>query len=263
MRLPQLLAGPILRRVEKDRVCLWLATSQKVQVEGQIFIVDKNEKNNKEMGTEGQFPLKCIGKSKKERTEIVQLGKQLFITLLFIYPLSEQFPLDSILFYDVTIGKKSLKNLGLLDHENGITYPDMALPNFFLPSKMCNLLHGSCRKPHGPGDDTLAKADNLISKSADNSAKRPAVLFLTGDQIYADDVAGPLIGILSRYGEALTGLQEDIPALGNPSILPVFSRNEALENANTGFTSGHSDNHLLTFAEFAAMYLMVWSDNKF
>ena len=67
----------------------------------------------------------------------------------------------------------------------------LLLPTFFLQGKRSplNLLYGSCRKLHGKGEDCLALADEIIASSVEDLNKRPSALFLTGDQIYADDVA--------------------------------------------------------------------------
>lgn len=92
--------------------------------------------------------------------------------------------------------------------------------------------------------------------------KRPAILFLTGDQIYADDVGLPLMPALMKLGQEITGWQESIPELENLADIPLSQRGKALEAANSGFTSGESENHLLTFGEYAAMYLAVWGGTE-
>lgn len=40
--LPLLLAGPILRRVEPNQVCIWIACSKNVSVQTEIFRVRVN-----------------------------------------------------------------------------------------------------------------------------------------------------------------------------------------------------------------------------
>ena len=57
------------------------------------------------------------------------------------------------------------------------------------------MFYGS--KLHGKGEDCLVIADKLIKDSVKDLNRRPSALFLTGDQIYADDVAGPLIRYLN------------------------------------------------------------------
>ncbi|WP_238534233.1 metallophosphoesterase family protein [Advenella kashmirensis] len=107
------------------------------------------------------------------------------------------------------------------------------------------------------------------------------MLMLCGDQIYADDVAGPmlaaihaLIDRLGLYGEYLDGaVVADSEALyAHPAgyyrredLLPAFKSNEALRERFFGgvekpiFTTTSAHNHLVTLAEVMAMYLLVWS----
>lgn len=101
----------------------------------------------------------------------------------------------------------------------------------------------------------------MINKTHDIPGERPALLLMTGDQVYADDVGGPLIRRLSELGRILTGWDETIPGMGRvPSRIPVYGRTNELKNTQSGFTSGSSDNHLMTFGEYAAMYLMAWNE---
>ena len=273
MTLPILLAGPILRRTEPGRVCIWLATSRPADVQARIFAPVGAEASR----TVSRDDLSPIGVSapRGERPETVQLGERLFVSLLCVKPSAGEFPLDSLLFYDVVLNGKSLSELDLIGGESGITYPDMPLPCFFISDGMTHFLHGSCRKPHGlhldsgsPGGpleeerDALAVADEEVEKVVVDLENRPAALFLTGDQIYADDVAGPLLRLLSSYGEELTGWKEQMPAMArNPADIGLYGRTRALSDAGSGFTSKASENHLLTFGEFAAMYVLVWNDD--
>ena len=75
------------------------------------------------------------------------------------------------------------------------------------------ILHGSCRKLHADGEDCLAAADELIAASVEDVNKRPKALFLTGDQIYADDIASPLIQHVTKFGIELLGWEEQIHGL--------------------------------------------------
>lgn len=40
MTLPLLVAGPILRRAEPKAVCIWLATSARLDVRAEVFLED-------------------------------------------------------------------------------------------------------------------------------------------------------------------------------------------------------------------------------
>ncbi|MFY0568681.1 hypothetical protein ACN28E_33345 [Archangium lansingense] len=67
----------------------------------------------------------------------------------------------------------------------------------------CRVLHGSCRKPHGGSIDRLPTADALIGASLVDGSPRPHQLLLTGDQIYADDVADPMLALIHEVADAL------------------------------------------------------------
>lgn len=85
-----------------------------------------------------------------------------------------------------------------------LAYPPFILPSFALPPKDPNLLRliqGSCRMPHADGQDTFPILDDLIKDSALNAFARPHQLLLTGDQIYADDVADTLLLMLTDAGD--------------------------------------------------------------
>src|SRR5690606_22180287 len=106
-------------------------------------------------------------------------------------------------------------------------------------------------------------------------------LMLCGDQVYADDVAGPMLAMihaliqrLGLYGERLDGavVSDSAELYAHPAgyyrredLLPAFKSNEALRERFFGgvekpiFTTANAHNHLVTLAEVLAMYLLVWS----
>jgi hypothetical protein len=92
---------------------------------------------------------------------------------------------------------------------------------------------------------------------------RPHQLLLTGDQIYADDVADALLYMLIDAADTLLGWTETLPVTPSPpaSLDPGF---RGLQIYLAGFTSGISEplipmSHLVRFGEFLAMYLFTWS----
>jgi hypothetical protein len=112
----------------------------------------------------------------------------------------------------------------------------------------------------------------------------PSALILTGDQIYADDVGGPLLraihGLISRLGlpteslagGELQGLTDAAALYRHPagyyrreSLLPRHKHSYALREILFGgvekpiFTTDSAHNHLITLGEILAMYLLVWS----
>ena len=106
--------------------------------------------------------------------------------------------------------------------------------------------------------------DELIEQTASNALSRPHQLLMTGDQIYADDVAVSLLIMLTDAGAALLDWKELLPfptkhgGLKTPEQKPPFVRRKLL--ADIGLTSVDLDGHLLSLGEYLCMYLFVWSD---
>ncbi len=268
--LPLILLGPILRRAEEKQVCIWLACSKPVTIKADIYKFDDRMRN-----TQGPSQSNAIGSG---IAKSLQLGEHLHVALVIVNPIDPtgldevSFPTDDLLAYDIELidnesgTSTNLKELGLLNGENSIVYSNeyntiSSLPTFYLPGKdtPLNLLHGSCRKLHGKGEDCLAASDEIIRSSFNDLKRRPSILFLTGDQIYADDVAGALSHYLTQLGVSILGREEKINDIEkNLSEIPIGDR-QILVKKHAGFTSGNADNHLLSFGEFAAMYLLAWN----
>jgi hypothetical protein len=172
---------------------------------------------------------------------------------------------------------ETLSSQGLLEGAYALGYADGVLPSFAtLPAalKDLNLVHGSCRKPHGQGRDMLAVLDDFIAQDREHIHLRPHQLFLTGDQIYADDVNLCLLRTLTETGKMLLGWNEVMrdaygivefgltDAWDGPNWRRGGHRRAAFvgESGAVGYTSGERDGHLMFLAEFIAMYLMAWSE---
>jgi hypothetical protein len=130
-------------------------------------------------------------------------------------------------------------------------------------------VQASCRSAKQPGHDAMPWLDDILSETIDDPS-RPQQLFLTGDQIYADDVAAVHAAMLSDIGAELVG-EEQMPFADLPggadgpeffevtrrSVPPLRRRLPVRKIGRFSNLSGHS--HLLTRGEFAAMYLSAWS----
>ena len=289
-QLSILLAGPILRRVDTNQVCIWIACSRPVTLRAKVFRVADICNTESTKDTLDGKDSNIIGDG---TTESIKLGEHLHIGLVIARPIvtgmdseafqgtKSPFPTDELLAYDLEIAydlddlrrkeSKCLKELGLLDGKNTIVYgnhkqsgrtKEILLPTFFIRGKSSsplNLLYGSCRKLHGKGEDCLMIADDMIRNSLTDLAKRPSALFLVGDQIYADDVADDLINYLTRFGMKLAGYEEPINGLDiKLTDIPVGGRQQVVRK-HAKFTSENAGNHLLSFGEFAAMYLIAWN----
>jgi hypothetical protein len=232
---------------------MWLATSQPVRARAAIFALGRDHQPGSRLGG---------GES-----ECLPLGPGLFVHLIQAVPDGEAFPVQQLLAYDLELFEgddrsgRRLRELGLLGRPDGIAYGDLPLPSFFLQAKASPLhfLHGSCRLLHGKGEDALAAADVVTARHAEDLASRPSTLYLTGDQIYGDDVAGPLIRHVSRLGRELMGNGDDasVPGIIRLSAAGIYGRQSLAAAAR--LTSDTAGNHLFTFGEFAALYLMTWS----
>ena len=148
-------------------------------------------------------------------------------------------------------------------------YQEGWLPSFAtVPTSLDDLkiVHGSCNKMHGFGKALLPQLDDIIKGARTDPLKRPHQLFLTGDQIYADEVAACLLPGLDDLAQQLMGdgFEEKvaIPGAGDVQVnqgpLPA-GRRQKLVTATGRLTTDAGASHLISFGEFAAMYLLAWS----
>jgi len=271
--LPSVLSGPILRRLEPARLVLWLVGSAPLELT--LVLAPQG-------GREQRIRLDA------SYCRLVRVGLAAWIHLIDVR-LPEPLPQDTLIEYDMIVAESGRAQEASQDgDENGIArwaphllHEGAARPNMVLRSRMDNILYGSCRKPHHPSRDGLARGDALLAECVDRAEARPALLMLCGDQIYADDVAGPMLAAihalirrLGLYGECLEGaIVKDSEALyAHPEsyyqredLLPGFKSDENLRDRFFGgvekpiFTTANAHNHLVTLAEIMAMYLLTHS----
>lgn len=275
--LPDVLAGPLLRRVAPRRIVWWLATSRPVRVRLGLHLPD--------------------GRTLWPRLtpRALPAGARLHLLLLQA-DLDEDLPPGQWTGYRVWLADPEMDTDANPDAwadatEPAWCYPGHDTPGFVFAPQVGALLHGSCRKPHhraGEGDG-LVRADShlqqcLAAPTASATHTWPSALVLSGDQVYCDDVAGPmlraihaLIGRLGLPDEALPGVEcEGIDSASalyrdarcyyrRVSVLPRTPAGAALAELFFGgvrkpiFTTVHAQNHLVTLGEMLAMYLLAWS----
>ncbi|MFM9267812.1 PhoD-like phosphatase [Tychonema sp. BBK16] len=220
--LPLILAGPILRRTECQAVTVWLALKAPRQVELKVYSTE---------GGTGEIVDRPLLQGE---SSTVQLGKYLHVAVVTAKPLgSNCLTSGQIYAYDIEFAESGVSGLenerdnlisGLWPAASDlpplgaqtISYFEHQLPTFALPPDDLNYLrivHGSCRKPHGGGRDALPILDSSIEQFAGMANLRPHQLFLTGDQIYGDDVADPMLWALTDAGDALLGWKENLPLM--------------------------------------------------
>ena len=285
MPLPLILAGPIVRRVTARSVSVWVALAEGADVT--LSIWDKVIATG--AGTGVFVPVDAALHTAARHT--LRIGNKLHIALVTIdlppAPAAPLFP-GKLYSYNLSFnpasGNADLKSQGLLEDRFptasdpipslALGYMPGFLPSFVLPPvtiDKLNLVHGSCRKMHGPGKDTLAVLDGLIRQAVNDNDpdKRPHQLFLTGDQIYADEIPILLMPAINALGRELLGMTENLTAKKQDGTTDTYeadmvhfpaTRRQRLVNRNAKFTTGEGANHLLSFGEFAATYLMGWNN---
>ncbi len=252
-----IIGGPAIRRTEVTATYIWLVVDLKPN--NITITVSKNSDLSNPVSI-----------SKSTPANIVKLGDNLFNCLIKVSPTNNLFPTDTKLFYDIKINDQTLADFDLLgNNDKSILYKNEILPSFVIPTAHTNILQGSCRKPHAankssqPQYDHMRTADNLLSKSINNIKTRPTMLCLTGDQIYADDVALPLLCALKEKAKQYLGWHEELPHSKDknkvvvPNAIKLANRGKTL-TSTIGFSSSEKDNHLMGFGEYIMMYLAVW-----
>ncbi|WP_328188285.1 alkaline phosphatase family protein [Marinobacter sp. OP 3.4] len=271
--LPPVLAGPLLRHTTCDRLTLWLVGSCSLNLRLRLYLENSGEPWFDRLLTE------------KEVIR-VRIGASACLHLIDI-ELDDALPANTRIGYD--LGVSNAESPGAADGEDSwiadwaphLCMPGATRPDFVLKGRVDRLIHGSCRRPHSPAADGLVRVDEMLLEARSDLAKQPTLMLMTGDQIYADDVAGPmlraihsLIDCLGLYDEVLTGssVSDSTELRDNPDtyfhrekLLPDIRSNEALLERFFGgvrkpvFTTASAHNHLISLNEVMAMYLLVWS----
>lgn len=281
--MPLVLVGPILRKVTDSSVSVFIVTKESKTVTLSVFDSENNVLLSRSAST-------------------VQLGEHIHVLVITasgndgtLYP-------NHVFHYNISFnGVAMIQSNGTLTDgvlvnatyslPEGITYSSHVYPTFVLPASDKNLLkfvHGSCRKPHGGKTDALRGLDTILSSTitsergtpnlTPNSSviseinQRPQLLCLTGDQIYADDVADALLHMLidaetNLYNWGASNQRENLPENpttenlkpGNRQKLIAPRDNEIVTNKITS-SGSYAKSHLLRLAEFYSMYLFAWSD---
>ncbi len=259
--LPLVLAGPILRRTEKNSVTVWVALKESKDVTLKVF------------SRGGSLILEGTGftTSLSSKIHVVAVTADISVS-------GTELGSGSIYLYDLEFGSSSvnLSTSGVLSSGAGgidkITYGSDPLPSFSLPAEDINdlkIMHGSCRKPHGENFDSMIAVSQAIgfAYSGDNEAyanNRPQQLFLTGDQIYSDDVADSLLYMIRDASDSLFQWKEKLtPTLSNSDSRLKPGKRSSLIRSN-GFSKvdgeeNYSKSHLMHFSDYVLMYIFCWS----
>ncbi len=264
--LPLVLAGPVLRRCAPRQVAFWLVTSRDCECGLHASCRDG----------EGELP--AVPPQALER-QTLRVGRHCFVHWIVWSP-ADPLPENTEVRYDFALSAGDRRQW-LTDLVPELTYAGLRHPAFVINLAIGEVVHGSCRKPHHTDADGLAQLDEQLSARLAAGERRPNLLMMSGDQIYTDDVAGPtlwaihqVIDQLGLFDETLSGaaVRDSAELFAHAdgfyrrdALLPDDESNQALNRRfwrgkrKPIFTSVHGRNHLITFAEVMAMYLLVWS----
>ncbi|GEN27798.1 hypothetical protein HVA01_14440 [Halovibrio variabilis] len=262
--LPDIVVGPLLRRISTTRLVLWLVATRPLDM---TLVLHPGRADSQSIDL-------------APHQQCLAIGKHAFIYLIDC-ELASALPCDERIEYDLQVATAQGEWRSLPEWAPWLCYDGAAYPAFVIASRHHRLMHGSCRKPHHDSADGLVRADSWLAEQQAAPAEWPAWLLMTGDQVYADDVAGPMLravhALIERLGlvdEWLEGATvDDSQALYRSpdsyyrrgSLLPDVTSNAALRERFFGgvkkpvFTSANAHNHLMTLAEMLAMYCLVWS----
>ena len=277
--LPLILAGPLVRRVEPGSVTIWVALRRKRRIRLEIYdadpplgqIVATGQHDTIAIGT--NLHIACI--TAKPATPFAA-GTTFQYNLFFDHlGGSDDIP-SGDLFAPRIISASALVIAAEAETRNRLAYASdggPSRPSFVLPPSLLDelrLLHGSCRKISGPHNDALEAADHILRDAFRTGAKRPHMLFLTGDNIYNDGCAPQSFEVILDAASELLKWDESI-VLGSPGltlVLKDLSEHRWVQSLNTaGLSSPGAELrqlfglgesivlHLLTFAP------VLWPDD--
>lgn len=250
MTLPLLLTGPMIRRAESSNVTLF-------------FVSSKSHPFNVSSATLADF---------SQSHHILPIGEHCFCHYYFLTANANSlFPVDELIDYQLCFNDEPIDlSAYFLEGQTQCA--------FVIPKQLKSILHGSCRNPHHESKDALITASNFLASKRQQGNEEPSVLIMSGDQIYADDVAGPMLLAIEKLIDALKLFKE--PCLIEPlafsssqtlylrdTILPSTKWHERsklelgywLRRDLEHFTSLKSHNHLVHIEEFFALYLLTTS----
>ena len=257
--LPLILAGPMLRHCDATHFTLWFVSREPLT---ELTL---------RLG-EQEFSLQDAD------VHYVPLGQHAH-QYLIILSRPELLTPNRVMSYQVSAAQHG----DIFAAISQLNYGDASSPSVRFTPELTQVFHGSCRNPHHHSDDALVAADTHLAQIIDTGVAddRPALIVMSGDQVYIDDVAGPMLNAIGQVIDLL-GLQHELFEGANIASsealhyqpADLYQRHKNLlphtqYPAKTAlwrwyrnhpiFTSSIAENHLVSLNEIIALYLLTWS----
>lgn len=257
--LPLILAGPMLRHCDATHFTLWFVSREPLT---ELTL---------RLG-EHEFPLQDAD------VHYVPLGQHAHQYLIMLSR-PELLTPNRVMSYQVSAAQHG----NIFASISQLSYGDASTPSVHFTPELTQVFHGSCRNPHHHSDDALVAADTHLAQIIDTGVAddRPALIVMSGDQVYIDDVAGPMLNAIGQVIDLL-GLHHEqfeganiassealhyqpadlyqrhinlLPHTQYPAKTALWRwyRNHPI------FTSSIAENHLVSLNEIIALYLLTWS----
>lgn len=257
--LPLILAGPMLRHCDATHFTLWFVSREPLT---ELTL---------RLG-EHEFPLQDAD------VHYVPLGQRAHQYLIMLSR-PELLTPNRVMSYQVSAAQHG----DVFANIRQLNYGDASSPSVRFTPELTQVFHGSCRNPHHHSDDALVAADTHLAKRIDTGVvdDRPALIVMSGDQVYIDDVAGPMLNAIGQVIDLLDLQHEQFEGANIASSealhyqpADLYQRHKNLlphtqYPAKTAlwrwyrnhpiFTSSIAENHLVSLNEIIALYLLTWS----
>ncbi|RTR31731.1 alkaline phosphatase D family protein [Shewanella atlantica] len=265
-QLPLVIAGPALRHCDSDNFTLWYVSSKPMN-ELSLTLALKHHNDNSALIF--KEPLLA------EQVHTLRLGEHAWQYIIHVTQ-AQLLPTNEAIAYRLDDSRHG----AIFTELEALTYLENDKPEFVIKPDIDTMLHGSCRNAHHHSGDALVAADTRLQQNLSVEA-RPALMMLSGDQVYVDDVAGPMIYAIGEVIKLLGLPQEKFDHAALPGSESISYHPAALYRRHKNllphtqypaktpithwyknhpiFTSSIAENHLVSLGEVIAFYLLSWS----
>jgi len=265
-QLPLVIAGPTLRHCDSDNFTLWYVSSEPMNELSLTLALKHHSETSALVFKESLSP---------HQVHALRLGEFAWQYIIHINQ-AQLLPAKEAISYRLDDSRHG----AIFAEIETLNYTGNATPEFVIKPDIDTMLHGSCRNAHHHSGDALVAADTRLLQDLSVEA-RPALMMLSGDQVYVDDVAGPMIYAIGEVIKLLGLPQEKFDHAALPGSESISYHPAALYRRHKNllprtqypaktpithwyknhpiFTSSIAENHLVSLGEVIAFYLLSWS----